>query len=79
MADQINNGGPAYPIHPDYAPEVSPERVGMSLRDHFAGLALAALIGHEDKDYTNRGKSAVPTLARFAYEYADEMLRARAS
>ena len=64
---------PAFPVQ-DAA---SWQSHGMTLRDYFAAKALAALIGHEGKDYTTRGKSAVPTLARFAYEYADAMLDER--
>lgn len=50
---------------------------GMTLRDYFAAKALAALIGHEGKDGNNCGKKAVPTLAKWSYEYADAMLAAR--
>ena len=51
---------------------------GISVRDYFAAKAMAALIGHESKDYCNRGAQAVPKLATWAYEYADAMLEARA-
>ncbi len=47
------------------------------LRDEFAMHALAALIGHQEKEGRNRGKNGVPILARFAYEYADAALKAR--
>lgn len=75
MSEAFKDGGPAYPLK---SPTGFDEK-GMSLRDHFAGLALAALIGKEDKDYQNRGPKAVPILAAFAWEYADAMLRARAT
>lgn len=48
-----------------------------SLRDQIAIEALAALIGHEGKDYENRGKASVKTLPAFAYQFADSMLEAR--
>lgn len=71
----IGDGGPAFPCQ--HQGSTRTDAAGMSLRDHFAGLALAAMIGHENKDGWNRGKSAVPVLAGYAYEYADAMLRAR--
>lgn len=67
MSDQINDGGPAFPA-------AGMTGRGMSLRDHFAGQFMAALIGHENKDYCTRGKSAVPTLAKYAVEYADALI-----
>jgi hypothetical protein len=60
----INDGGPAFPFK-GYAGET----YGMTLRDWFAGQALAGmLIGEWLSD------KGVATLA---YEYADAMLRAR--
>ena len=75
MSEAIEDGGPAYPLKEP----LTSDALGMSLRDHYAGLALAALIGKEDKDYQNRGPKAVPILAAWAWEYADAMLRARAT
>jgi hypothetical protein len=46
------------------------------LRDEFAAKALAALIGHEGKDYYKRGAAGVPVFTGYAYEYADAMLAA---
>jgi len=70
----IKDGGRAYP---QYLPNVSrfgtahPEYSGgMTLRDHFAGLAMQALLArttyHEPRD-----------IAEDAYCYADAMLKAR--
>jgi hypothetical protein len=60
----INDGGPAFPFK-GYAGET----YGMTLRDWFAGQALAGmLIGEWLSD------KGVATLA---YEYADAMLAAR--
>jgi hypothetical protein len=70
---EIKDGGPAFP-HPDYL-HSGPD--GMTLRDYFAAKALAALINHPNKDGENCGAKAVPTLAKFAYEYADAMIKAR--
>lgn len=49
----------------------------MSMRDYFAAKALAAMIGQPHKDPENCGKQAVPKLAKWAYEYADAMIKAR--
>ena len=53
----------AFPSHPPY------EASGMTLRDYFAGQALAGLAFNGDYHAENR--------AREAYEYADAMLKER--
>jgi hypothetical protein len=58
---KINDGGPAFPMHPNSW------EYGMTLRDWFAGQALEGLSYH----YT--AKDAV----KLAYEMADAMLKAR--
>ncbi len=77
----IKDGGRAYP---QYLPNVSrfgtahPEYSGgMTLRDHFAGLAMAAIIAkipfqEFPPDWTPYEKTALG-----AYSYADAMLKAR--
>ena len=62
---------------PAAAPQSTTASITPTLRDEFAKAALAALIGHEGKEAHNRGGKAVPTLAKWAYEYADAMLAAR--
>ena len=70
------DGGPAYPSLKTtwnkspgvFASEIEP---GMTLRDHFAGLAMAALI-----IAIPHGDNAVG-YAQEAYEMADAMLKAR--
>ena len=37
-------GGPAFPIHPRYAPK--PTEEGMTLRDYYAGQALVGLLAN---------------------------------
>jgi hypothetical protein len=63
----INDGGPAFPVgsptHRGYE--------GMTLRDWFAGQALAGLIADPSRD------GSADDRARYAYAYADAMLRAR--
>jgi hypothetical protein len=66
-----NDGGPAFP--PAYAatlPRNFPQ--GMSLRDWFAGQALAGLCAN--RDYVDE---SYPSIAEYAYHHADAMLKAR--
>ena len=73
----IDHGGAAFPWCGDLndCPTIG---LGMTLRDYFAGKALAALIGFDGKDYNKRGDKGVPIMAKYAYEYADAMLAERA-
>lgn len=65
------NGGPAFPseVNPNpFNPQFNP---GMSLRDWFAGQALAGILADETFD-------AVPErIAATVYGIADAMLKAR--
>jgi hypothetical protein len=61
----INDGGPAFPKHGYVG------RDGMTLRDWFAGQALVGLIADPSRDGSTDDR------ARYAYAYADAMLRAR--
>lgn len=66
-----NDGGPAYPVTQWNNDSASREIMGgMSLRDHFAGLAMQGMIACGE-EYDNA------ELGRFAYDIADAMLRAR--
>jgi len=65
----VNDGGPAYPV-PNSANRNGQE--GMSLRDHFAGLAMQGLLANEDARLRTSTECA-----RIAYEHADAALRAR--
>jgi len=65
---QIDSGGPAFPIV--CVGEYSP---GMTLRDWFAGQALAGLMSIRH-NVDNVGESQI---AREAYMQADAMLKAR--
>jgi hypothetical protein len=58
-----DNGGTAFPV-----PESYGTRLGMSLRDWFAGQALVGLCAYDE---TPEG------LARASYQVADAMLKAR--
>jgi hypothetical protein len=61
MSDKLNGGGPAFPFA-EYHP-------GMSLRDWFAGQAMAAIGNACYERYSH--------MAQDAYEIADAMLAAR--
>lgn len=67
-----DDGGPAFPS--SNTPETGYYAEGMSLRDHFAGLAMQAAatnpVGADGFTFSER--------ARWAYEQADAMIRARA-
>ena len=68
---------PAYPTTPDNG--VNSGEPGMTLRDHFAGLALPALLEQvptlTKKDLGD--KTIEEAVAIAAYHYADAMLEAR--
>lgn len=77
--NKLNDGGPAFPFPSDDGPGQFPPARGMSLRDWFAGQALAGILagGFADTiphDDVNGGGDA----AFFAYQYADAMLAERA-
>ena len=70
MSDDIKDGGPAFPL------ATTSETIdyhGMSLRDWFAGQALAGLCAH-----TETGGHTPKRQAELAYECADAMLARRA-
>lgn len=73
---KVDDGGPAFPFVAEGGamsglhPEIS---VGMSLRDWFAGQALAGWLASFPVDAAVK----VPNVASFAYEIADAMLTAR--
>jgi hypothetical protein len=71
MSNTKDNGGPAFPqLEPNSA---YPNATGMSLRDWFAGQALAGAI---DRWLEVRG-SDDKEISGWAYEIADAMLEAR--
>jgi hypothetical protein len=64
-----NDGGPAFPSVGEGFGNPSYSAPGMTLRDWFAGQALAGLLAHTGESERNRAVAA--------YRYADAMLRAR--
>ena len=68
----IKNGGPAFPVPEVWAGE-QPIREGwngMTLRDYFAAAAMQGIIARG-------GRANTVSVARLAYEQADDMLRAQ--
>lgn len=69
LVEEKDDGGSAFPMagnesyHPDY---------GMSLRDYFAGQALAGLLSVPNIAHLTESK-----VARMAYDQADAMLEVR--
>ena len=75
MSEKQNDGGPAFPrqSHTERWNEEKQEfeqDAGISLRDWFAGQALAGIM-------TDPGAPRVHITAKIAYECADAMLNAR--
>jgi hypothetical protein len=73
----INDGGPAFPSTIQYFPDDknANEEQGMTLRDWFAGQALAGMISAVDPK--SEGSQAIKPIAEAAYDFADAMLAAR--
>lgn len=75
------NGGFAFPqdnpIANNLYPGYGTDR-GMTLRDHFAGLAMVALIGKWNGDRGNYPGSVAAAFSEVAYKQADAMLAERA-
>lgn len=70
--DDEKSGGPAFPrpwVGSPQGDEFDPGEDGMTLRDYFAGQALAGLAG-------SFGQMVVPC-AELCYKIADAMLEAR--
>ena len=85
MSGQYGDGGSAHPIPghteqqpPSYqpAPIHHPSQPGMSLRDHFAGEALAGMVSHPGFNLMyNVGE--IDDIGRRCFELADQLIKAR--
>lgn len=75
MTDSKDNGGPAFPSGNDVSVGIytSSGHAGMTLRDWFAGQALAGLLA----DPNVRGPDVLRLSAVDAYKAADAMLAER--
>lgn len=68
MGAQINDGGPVFPIPVEDGLNY---HGGMTLREWFAGQALAGILANSNRDGSTK------EYAHDAYEQADAMLAAR--
>ena len=73
-----NDGGPAYPQISELG-DIAATSAGMSLRDWFAGQALASIANHTGllPAARKQGLGVCVVAAVAAYEYADAMLAER--
>ncbi len=72
MSNTKNTGGPAFPIPENYCAP------GMTLRDHFAGLAMSIAMHQALGTITDEeSASAMELVPKLAYAMADAMLIAR--
>lgn len=72
--NRVKDGGPAFPasvLHDEYGVSETVAEGGMSLRDYFAGQALAGLLASGSSLVTFENYAAC------AYHHADAMLKAR--
>lgn len=72
MSEPIDDGGPAFPRRDSDFTAI--QTSGISIRDWFAGQALTGFCANSDA-FTDD----VDTLANWAYQQADAMLKARAA
>jgi len=85
MSERVEDGGPAFPStedHPNY--DFPMHHLGMSLRDWFAGQALAGLLANpggpfqaNDRDGWDIVNCTLDDVARLSYQASDAMLAAR--
>jgi hypothetical protein len=71
MADEIKDGGPAFPIFTNGTIVVLD--YGMSLRDYFAGQAIAGTVGPAPDGWSISPQDQ----AAWAYQIADAMIAER--
>ena len=71
----MKDGGPAYPVNWNNGDRDGNDSPGMSLRDHFAGVALAGVLAGNHP--VTRDAHCEVRCADAAYALADAMLRAR--
>lgn len=69
-----NDGGPAFPVEHNTihnGKQITFPSNGMTLRDYFAGQALAGMLADSERSGT------LEEYTRYAYDFADAMLKAR--
>jgi hypothetical protein len=75
MTNNTNTGGPAFPLNDALCMNGNPlpSRMGMTLRDYFAAKVMQGMLACPATDGYRHD------YAKWAYEYADAMLKARES
>lgn len=75
---EIDQGGFVYPFGEvnHSGPDKYPVHEGITLRQHYAGLAMQALISKSSGQDSIGGKKGVPLIAKYSFEYADAMIEA---
>jgi hypothetical protein len=68
--NDINDGGPAFPVFPETGGWIRSAFQGMTLRDYFAARAMQSLLIVD-------GTTHFDIRAKEAYDVADAMLKAR--
>ena len=77
MSHKINDGGQAFPRAVQFD-DAFINGHGMTLRDYFAAAALNGLLGNSEFHVAADVESEIPNaIAKYAYEAADAMLKAR--
>ena len=80
MQDQVNNGGPAFPVSENYderrGEPITYASEGMSLRDYFAAAALQGWLASWPESGVHNIEST-KKLASSCYAIADAMLKER--
>lgn len=81
MTQQINDGGPAYPVNEldQHTGGVFAQHMGMPLRDWFAGQAMAGDCATGDGCSLSISDEGLLNAAKLYYRMADAMLIARAT
>jgi hypothetical protein len=91
MSTPINDGGPAFPMTGEECHNLRYSQPGMTLRDYFAGQALAGFVGEWEKEIRLEGTDDICDAKRreserdiwfkqtafTCFAYADAMLAAR--
>jgi hypothetical protein len=72
MSDEINDGGPAFPNNDAYGCAYA----GMTLRDWFAGQALAGFAANP-RMIDSRSPATLEIVSEWSFEAADAMIKAR--
>ena len=70
--NELNTGGPAFPLVREWAAGPWEHEAGMTLRDYFAAKAMAGFLATEN--FSNHYAAGIATAA---YHMADAMLKAR--